>query len=66
MCEIKIDAKTWEAGYNAGYKYKPSRPPAGVDVYSWSSGYIEGKGDRQMGKPSQCQQVHSGTQEIVS
>jgi len=52
MAEIKLDKKSWEAGYQAGYDRKPNQPTAGLDGLSWSSGYVEGWGDKQNGKPS--------------
>ena len=42
----------WEAGYKAGYAKEKDITPPGIDGLAWSSGYVEGKGDKQMGKPS--------------
>jgi|SRR5450631_51938 len=45
------DAASWEAGYKAGHSGQPSdEPPPGVDPLSWSSGIIEGKADREVGR----------------
>ncbi|ESQ87930.1 hypothetical protein ABAC460_17210 [Asticcacaulis sp. AC460] len=48
---VRIDADSFRAGYDAGYDRKPMIQPQGVDDLSWISGFVEGKGDRQMGKP---------------
>ena len=47
---VTQDAKSWEAGYKAGYSGKPSdTPPSGVDGLAWISGAIEGQADRAAG-----------------
>lgn len=40
---VKIDKKSWQIGYLAGYKKEPNVCPVELDKYSFSSGYIEGK-----------------------
>jgi hypothetical protein len=54
---VAIDSESWSAGYNAGYDRKPMIQPPGVDDLSWISGFVEGKGDRQMGKPHCTEQM---------
>lgn len=43
MGKVVLEKKSWEAGYDAGCRRDSSNPPEGVEVLSWSSGYIEGK-----------------------
>lgn len=46
--KVKIDAASWQAGYDAGKTGRPSYPPPpNVDHLSWHSGYIEGQAKRQ-------------------
>jgi hypothetical protein len=40
---INLKEKDWAAGYDAGRRREPNRPPQGADGLSWHSGYIEGK-----------------------
>ena len=48
---VTQDAASWEAGYKAGHSAQPSdAPPPGDDPLSWSSGIIEGKADREVGR----------------
>lgn len=54
MTGVRIDAASWEAGYRSGYaSSRPAGVPRGLDPLSWSSGRIEGQGDREAGRPSQ-------------
>lgn len=44
---VKLDAKSWDAGYHAGLSGKSDYPvPMGLDCLSWYSGFIEGKAER--------------------
>lgn len=40
---MSLNKEDWQAGYDAGRRRERNQPPAGVEVLSWSSGYIEGK-----------------------
>jgi len=48
---LKQDPKAWQEGFDAGERGEPLRrcpyPAKGIDGWSWSSGYIEGKAKRQ-------------------
>ena len=53
MLNVKIHKTSFEAGYQSGYENGCVMPqPVEFDGYSWSSGQVEGIGDRQMKKPS--------------
>ena len=43
---VKIDPVSYDAGFQAGKDGQPDRVPAGMDSFSWSSGFIEGKAAR--------------------
>ncbi len=45
---ITVISKDWDSGYSAGCKGMILKQPDGVDSLSWLSGYIEGKGKKQM------------------
>lgn len=40
---VHLKKEDWKAGYLSGQRRQSSTPPEGVEVLSWSSGYIEGK-----------------------
>lgn len=44
MVSIKLEAKSYDQGYLDGYNRKPFKKQG--DGLSYSSGYIEGKADR--------------------
>ena len=48
--KIKIDAKSWDAGYRAGLEDLPDRHGKDIDGYSWSSGYVEGQTEKKKNK----------------
>lgn len=58
MSEIKIDKKAWERGYRDAYAKLPYRgDPEGLDALSYSSGRVEGEGDRLTGKPDRLKKA---------
>ena len=46
--KVKIDTKSWDAGYKAGLEGLPDKHGKEIDGYSWSSGYIEGKAEKNI------------------
>jgi len=44
--KVRLNQTDWRKGYSAGQNRQPNQPPPGVDSFSWSSGYIEGKASR--------------------
>ena len=41
-CKMIIDLDSWETGYADGQLSRPSRCPADLDQFSYSSGYCQG------------------------
>jgi hypothetical protein len=41
-CKMIIDLASWETGYADGQLCRPSRCPAHLDQFSYSSGYCQG------------------------
>jgi hypothetical protein len=45
---LRIDPNAWRAGFEAGEIGRPMTPcPAGLDAFSYFSGWIEGDAKRQ-------------------
>lgn len=49
--KVKLHDKDYTTGYKSGYQGERFKKPKCIDGLSYSSGYIEGKADREQGKP---------------